>query len=134
MTFTTTAPMPQSASIGIATLTSATPITSRANITGTTGLVVLTANPTNNKRTDRIRIKCKGTSVASIVFLWMYNGTTSYLWDEIPIKAVTADSTVTPSFSSENAYVDVTLPPNMQLYVSQTVATDCTVFACAADY
>lgn len=113
---------------GIATLTSATPITSRANITGVTGLVKLTDTSADGTRVDRIRVKSKGTSVASTVFLWYYDGTTSYLIDEFDITAVTA-TTLVDSFTLSRTYLDLNLPATHQLYISQTVATDLTVFA-----
>ncbi len=134
MAITATPALPQGGTIGIATLTSATPITSRANISGTTGLVQLTANPTNFKRLDSITVKSKAVSVATSVFIWLYNGTTSFLWDEIFIPAVPATGNTTASATVTNRYVDVTLPPNFQLYVSQSVASDLNVFANTADY
>lgn len=113
---------------GVATLTGATPITTRTNITGTTGLVKLTDTSTDGTRVDAIRIKCKGTSVASSLFVWYYDGTTSYLLDEIGIDPITANTT-TASFTTTRFYTNLNLPGTHQLYVSQTVATDLTAFA-----
>jgi hypothetical protein len=119
--------------IGIATLTSATAITSRANITGTTGLVQLTPTSTNGKRIDAITVKGKGTTVASNVHIWMYNGTTSFLFDEFDVTAITAANT-TDSFTLTKLYSNLVLPPTYQLYVSETVQTDVNVFAFGGDY
>ena len=124
---------PETPVIGIATLTSATAITSRANITGTTGLVPLTPVSTDGKRIDSIRVKGKGTTVASILSIWLYNGTTSFLYDEIVIYAVTASNTAISDLGSRT-YSDLALPPTYQLYVSQTVQTDVNVFANGGDY
>lgn len=124
---------PETPVIGIATLTSATEITSRANITGTTGLVQLTPVSTDGKRIDSIRVKGKGTTVASILSIWLYNGTTSFLYDEIVIDAVTASNTAISDLGSRT-YSDLALPPTYQLYVSQTVQTDVNVFANGGDY
>lgn len=124
---------PETPVIGIATLTSATAITSRANITGTTGLVQLTPTSTDGKRIDSIRVKGKGTTVASILSIWLYNGTTSFLYDEIVIDAVTASNTAISDLGSRT-YSDLALPPTYQLYVSQTVQTDVNVFANGGDY
>ncbi len=124
---------PETPVIGIATLTSATAITSRANITGTTGLVQLTPVSTDGKRIDSIRVKGKGTTVASILSIWLYNGTTSFLYDEIVIDAVTASNTAISDLGSRT-YSDLALPPTYQLYVSQTVQTDVNVFANGGDY
>jgi len=119
--------------IGIATFTGATAIISRANITGTTGLIQLTPTSTNGKRVDSITVKGKGTSVASILSVWLYNGTTSFLYDEIDIAVITASNTV-DSVLAKKTYVDLVLPPTYQLYVSQTVQTDINVFANGGDY
>jgi hypothetical protein len=119
--------------VGIATLTSATAITSRANITGTTGLVQLTPTSTNGKRVDAITVKGKGTTVASNVHIWIYNGTTSFLFDEFDVTAITATNTV-DSFTLTKTYANLALPATYQLYVSETVQTDVNVFAFGGDY
>jgi hypothetical protein len=124
---------PASPVIGIATLTAAAAITTRTNIVGVTGLTVLTPVSTNGRRVDTIRVKVKATSVASNLFLWLFDGTTSYLIDELDITAVTAANT-TDSFSLTRSYSDLILPPTYQLYVSQTVQTDLNVFAMGGAY
>jgi len=119
--------------VGIATLTAATAVTTRANIVGTTGLSVLTATSTFGTRIDQITVKSKATSVASNVYIWMYNGTNSHLVDEIAVTAVTAGNTA-ESFSVSKTYNNLVLPPTFQLYVSETVQTDLTVFAFGGVY
>ncbi len=133
MTANTTPIFPVAPIVGIATLTAATAITTRTNITGTTGLVQLTATSTNGTRVDAITIKAKATSVASALGVWMYNGTTSFLIDEIDIAAVTATNT-TDSFSVTRNYGNMVLPPTYQLFISETVQTDVNVFALGGAY
>lgn len=129
-----TAPIfPSAPVVGVATLVSATPVTSGANITGTTGLAQLTATSTNGTRVDSIVVRAQGTSVASKVQIWLYNATTSYLFDEIDIPANTASTTVDTYYVSRG-YTNVTLPPTYQLYVSQTVATNVNIFAFGGTY
>ena len=113
---------------GIARLTAATAITSRADIVGTTGLVKLTDASIEGVRIDAIRVKCKGTSVVGSVFIWLYDGTTSSLIDEIAIDAVTATATV-PSYSVIRQYETMNLIKTQQLYVSESVVNDLDVFA-----
>jgi hypothetical protein len=108
--------------VGIATLTSATAITSRANISGTTGLVQLTATSTNGTKVDAITVTAKGTTVANIVDIWIYNGTTSYLYAEIPVSAVTP-STTTQAFTTTVLFNNLVLPATYQLYISEQVGT-----------
>lgn len=123
---------PQSVGNGIATLTSPTPVTSRANITGTSGLVQLTATTTNGKKVYEVKWKSKGNSSAGSLCIWRYNGTTAFLEDELSIGGITASTTVA-SESGKRTYDNLALGPTEQLFVSVTVANDLTVFACASD-
>ena len=123
----------QSPVVGIATLTSPTAITSRANITGTTGLTQLTPTSTNGKRVDAITVKGKGTSVAGIVFVWIYNGTTSYIFDEIDVTAITGSTTL-DSFTLTKSYTTLVLPPTYQLFISISTVQDVNVFAFGGDF
>lgn len=133
MAVTATPIFAQAPIVGIATLTTATAVTSRANITGTTGLVQLTTTSTNGTRIDAITVKAKATSVASILCIWLYNGTTSFLVDELDISAITAGNT-TDSFVLTKSYTTMILPPTYQLYVSETVQTDLNIFAFGGVY
>jgi len=119
--------------VGIASLVSATPLTSYANITGTTGLVQLTATATNGTRVDNLVVKAQGTTVSSTVSIWLYDGTTSRIFDEIDVPALVASTTV-DSFVVSRGYTNLTLPPTYQLFVSQTVATNVNVFAFGGTY
>jgi hypothetical protein len=125
----------QSPLIGKASLTSPTPVTSRANITGTTGLTQLTPVSVDGKRLDHLLIVAKGTTVAGLLTLWLYDGTTSTVIDEITIGAQTA-STTSPAFKLDTNYTanGFNMPPTYQLYVSVTVANDLNVYAFTGDY
>lgn len=123
---------PQTVGNGIATLTSPTAITSRANITGTTGLVQLKGTSTNGAKVYEIRYKAKATTVAAMLSLWRYNGTTSFLERELPINAVTASTTVA-SDSGAVTFDNMALISTESLWVSVTVANDLTVFAQCSD-
>ena len=124
---------PESPLLAVATLTSATALTTRTNIVGTTGLTKLTDASTDGLRIDAIRVKSKATSVASSLCVWLYDGTTSYLIDEIAITVVAASTTVA-SFTTTIPYTTLNLSPTQQLYVSETVQTDLTVFAHGGSY
>jgi len=124
---------PSAPIVGIASLVSASAITSRAPITGTTGLVQLTATSTNGTRVDAITVKAQGNSTAGLLDVWVYNGTTAYLYDEITIATVTANTT-TASNVATNTYSTLTLPPTYQLYVSQTVSSNVSVMAFGGTY
>lgn len=117
----------QTPKLFVATLTSPTAVTSRSNITGTTGLTKLTDLQTNGLRVDSIQVVSKGTSSAGIVFVWLYDGTTSYLWDQIDISAVTGSTTL-DSIAVSKTYTSKNLTPSQQLYVSISVTQDVNVF------
>jgi hypothetical protein len=114
-----------------ASLTAATACTTRAPI-ATAGLaaaniVALTGTSTNGRRIDTIKVRAASTSitaptVAQIVGIWMWDGTTAYLIDEITISAVTP-STTTPAFVTSNSYTDLVLPAAFKLYMSTTITT-----------
>lgn len=119
--------------IGIASLVSNTAITSRAQITGTTGLTQLTATSTNGTRVDAIKVVAQGNSSATQQCIWIYNGTTSFLYDEITVAAVSATTTVA-SASNTISYTTLVLPPTYQLYTSQTVSSNVSVMAFGGQY
>ena len=135
MTTTATPIFSQTPLVGKATLTSPTAITSRANITGTTGLVQLTPTSVNGKRMDWLRVIGKGTSLAGLLFVWLYDGTTATLIDEIALSAVTG-STTTAAVKVDTSYANAgfNVPPSYQLFVSVTVAQDLNAYAFGGDY
>lgn len=124
---------PLSPAIGIGSLNSATALTTRTPITGTTGLTLCVPTSTNGTRVDYITVKGQGTTVASNVCVWIYNGTTSFLLDEFDVTAITA-ATTTDSFVLSRAYSNLTLPATYALYISETVVTNMTVFAFGGVY
>lgn len=124
---------PNAPIIGIGSLVSNTAVTARTVISGTTGLTQVTANSTNGTRIDAITVKAQGTSVATIQDIWINDGTNSYLFDEIAIAAVTANTT-TASAANTIAYTNLTLPPTYRLFTSQQVSSNVTVFAFGGTY
>lgn len=130
---------PLTPTIGICDLSGATALTARTVVTGTTGLTAITPTSTNGKRIDAIRVKCCQTvaGAAAIVCIWVYDGTKSYLFDELSCSAVTPGNT-TEAFSVEKTYSNLVLPPTYRLYASITVSsagnTNCIVTAHGGDY
>jgi hypothetical protein len=124
---------PSAPIIGIASMVSNTAVTSRSVISGTTGLTQLTANSTNGTRIDFIEAQGQGTTVATLINVWINDGTNSYLVDEISLGAVTANTT-TAAATNTIAYTKLTLPPTYRVFVSQQVSTNVTVFAFGGTY
>jgi hypothetical protein len=65
--------------------------------------------------------------------IWIYNGTTSYMFDEISIPTATANTTTLAS-ANTITYSTLTLPPTYQLYVSQQVTSNVTIYAFGGQY
>ena len=124
---------PQVPIIGISSMVSNTAVTARTNIVGTTGLTQVLANSTNGTRVDFIEVQGQGNTVATIIDIWINDGTNSYLVDEISLPAATANTTV---FASSNtiSYTKLTLPPTYRLFTSQQVSANVTVFAFGGTY
>jgi hypothetical protein len=129
----TTPIFPQVPIIGIASMVSNTAVTARTNIVGTTGLTQVLANSTNGTRVDFVEVQGQGTTVATIIDLWINDGTNSYLFDEISLPAATANTTVVAS-SNTISYTRLTLPPTYRLFTSQQVSANVTVFAFGGTY
>lgn len=126
---------PQTPYINTASLITATAITSRAPITGTTGLTVLfpAGSNTNGLVVNAIRVKIAGSSqgvnTAMSIYVWIYNGTTSYLYDEIILGTATS-STTSPSFVTETQYSNFILPATpYAIYVSESILSNATLTA-----
>jgi hypothetical protein len=126
MAMTYASPMVQTPIVGQASVTTA--LTTRTNITGTTGLTALTAVSTNGTRIDAISIKATATSAAGLIWIWIYDGTTSRLMDELVCTAITGSATVAGDYNYK-AYLNFNLPPTYQLYASTTITQNYNVFA-----
>ena len=114
-----------------ASLTAATACTTRApTVTASlaaANIVALTSTSTNGRRIDRIQVKASSTAigaatVAQVVGLWLWDGTTAWLFDEILVTVVTP-STTAASFDTSNTYTTLVLPAAYKLYMSTTVTT-----------
>ena len=131
MALTYASPLVQNPIIGQASVSAA--LTARTNITGTTGLTQLTTTSANGTRIDAISIKATATSAAGLIFIWLYNGTTSFLIDELICTAITGSATVASDFNIKS-YTNFNLPPTFQLYASTTIAQAYNVQAFGGQY
>jgi len=60
--------------------------------------------------------------VAQTVLIWLLDGTTAWVIDEILVTAVTP-STTAAAFSTEKTYSNLVIPTGYSLYASTTVTT-----------
>ena len=117
--------------IALGDLTAVTACTTRAP-TATASLAganisSLAPATTEGLRLDKIKVKAASSSftaptVAQTVMIWLWDGTTAYIFDEIIISALTP-STTAGSFEVEHSYSDVVLPPAFALYMSTSITT-----------
>ena len=82
---------------------------------------------TNGLRVDKIRIQAASTGIsaptaAQTILIWLDNGTTAYVVDELQASAQTPSAT-TPAFALEKLYTNLVIPPGWNLWASTTVAT-----------
>lgn len=107
--------------VGSATLTTADTSLTAPTTVGT----ILTAGA-NGTRIDYVEVIGVATTTACLVNLFIYDGSTYILWQQVPVNAVTT-STTTPSFvanlsSNGNANVfPLTLPTGYSLRATVTV-------------
>lgn len=91
-------------------------------------IVALTAASTNGLRIDSIQVQAissaiGATTAAQLVQIWMWDGTTAYLMDEIAVTAQ-VPSTTAAAFTTQKYYTNPILVPAANvLYCSTTVTT-----------
>lgn len=95
---------------------------------GTSAVVVLTAG-TGGSKVEEVRVQATGTTVASLVFIWLYDGTSYRLFDTVVVRAITP-STTAPAYRALNSdfgsgsgtYTNLFLKSGWSLRASMSVA------------
>ena len=121
--------------VGSATLTTADTSLTAPSTVGT----VVSAGASGT-RIDYIEVMGVATTVASLVNLFIYDGTNYILWQQVPVIAITT-STTTPSFvanlssNSNSNVMPLTLPTGYSLRATTTVTqTGVRVIAYGGDF
>lgn len=102
--------------IGITTANTTTDLT-----TGTSYLV-FTADATNGGYVQKIRFRSLGTNVATVIRVWINNGSTTgtasnnTLYDEMSLASSTASNT--SALAVYELPLNIALPPSYRLYVT----------------
>lgn len=99
----------------------------------TTASVILTAGASGSK-IEEIVVEASATSlvsttVAGLVYLYLYDGTTYHLFDVVTVTAITASSTV-PGFRQRNIYANLFLKTGWSLRASQSISGNASVLKC----
>lgn len=117
----TTAQYASTPIVGSATLTTA----DTSYTAPTTVSTIITAG-TNGTRIDYIEVIGVATTVAGLINLFLYNGTTYYLWQQVPVIAVTPSTTsqqfIANLSSNGNAnFMPLVIPSGWSLRATTTV-------------
>ena len=129
------APYTKSVSLATFACTTRAP-TATASLTNANGFALLSGATTNGFRVDEIKIQASasaigGATVAGLVGIWRWDGTTAYLIDEYIVSAVTPSATVV-AFSYSKEYTTLVLEPAAGIYVSTSIALAAATTALAA--
>jgi len=121
--------------VGSANLT-----TADTSLTAPTTVGTIVTAGASGTRIDYIEVKGVATTVAGLVNLFIFDGTTYILWQQVPILAITSSTTV-PAFianlsSNGNANImPLTLPTGYSLRATTSVAqTGVRVIAYGGDF
>lgn len=101
----------------------------------TTSSVIITAGATGTK-IDEIVVQASQTSlvattVAGLVYLYLYDGATYHLFDTIAVTAITASATTAP-FRLARSYANLVLKTGWSLRASQSQASNASILKCHA--
>lgn len=88
----------------------------------------LTPVSTNGRRIDSVTVSACSTAIASatvaqVVGIWAWDGTTAYLIKEIDVTAVTPSATVDAFTTTWYPTIPLVLPAAFKLFASTTVTT-----------
>jgi hypothetical protein len=107
--------------------------TADASYTAPTSVGTLITGASTGTRIAEIVVKCAATSAASIIRIFLYDGTTYWLFDEVTIAAATGSSTVQQTRTS-TTYNNLILPSaSWSVRVTTSVAQTTHVTALGAD-
>ena len=111
--------------------TLATADTARSG-TPTNPVTIFTAG-SSGSRIDEIDIIATGTTTANVIRLWIYNGTTYYLFQEILVTAITP-SVTQAVFSSISTFNNFMLPTGYSLRATTNNTEGYNVIAFGGDF
>ena len=107
--------------------------TADSSYTSPTNVGTLITGASTGTRIAELVVKCAATSAAAIVRVFLYDGTTYWLFDEITVAAATGSSTVQQTRVS-NTYNNLILPSSSwSIRVTTSIAQTTHVTAFGAD-
>jgi hypothetical protein len=107
--------------------------TADSSYTAPTNVGTLITGASTGTRIAELVVKCAATSAAAIVRVFLYDGTTYWLFDEITVAAATGSNTVQQTRVS-NTYNNLILPSaSWSIRVTTSIAQTTHVTALGAD-
>lgn len=106
--------------------------TANANRDGTGTIGSALTGSANGTKINEVRIKASGTTTAGMVRLYIYNGTTNFLFLEQTIAAVTPSASVAAE-EYVHTFDNLVLPATYQLRASTHNAEGFNILAVGAD-
>ena len=104
--------------------------TADSSYTAPTNVGTLITGASTGTRIAEIVVKCAATSAAAIVRIFLYDGSTYWLFDEVVVAAATGSATVAQTRVS-TLYNNLILPSaswSVRVTTSVSQATHCTAF------
>jgi hypothetical protein len=98
-----------------------------------TNVVTIFTAGASGSRIDEVDIVATGTTTSGVVRLWIYNGTTYFLFQEILVTAITPSTSVAV-FSSISTYNNFMLPSGFSLRATTNNTEGFTVTAFGGDF
>lgn len=101
--------------------------TADTSLTAPTTVGTIVTAGASGTRIDYIDIQGVASSVAGLINLFVYDGTTYFLWNQVPVIAITSSTTV-PAFSAllssnnNSNIMPLTLPTGYSLRATTSVA------------
>lgn len=107
--------------------------TADSSYTAPTNVGTLITGVAAGTRINEIVVKCAATSAAAVVRIFLYDGTTYWLFDELVVGAITGSSTVA-QFRTRVTYDNLVLPnASWSVRVTTSVSQATHVAALGAD-
>lgn len=107
--------------------------TADSSFTSPTNVVTVLTGASTGTKINEVVVKSAATSSAAILRLWLYDGSTYWLFDEIAIAAVTGSATLAQNRVS-TTYSNLVLPSaSWSLRASVSVSQTTHVIALGAD-
>jgi len=98
------------------------PGTADTSLTAPTNTTTIVTGGSNGTKIEEIVVEGVGTTLGGLVNIFLYDGTTHHLYDQVAVSAITVSATAT-AFREVLRYVNLVLPSNTwQLRVANTVA------------